>query len=587
MLTLGEVQTLSDAVHTGYREARDVRKLRAELIKRHAGHLYGIGGREDLEFEGSPENLLNLTRLAARAHVVTLAANRPRFLPTTHNPSLRGFANKLGRALDTHSKRINLELTLQRCVLDAFFGLGIAKVFMADMLAVEMESQEWMGVGIPYVGRISLDHFAWDMTAPSFEEASFLADRYRVRYQDVITDEAIEPRVRKKLKRSGPQEIFSAYEEAHAEKLVRPAPNDSAQFEDWLYLADVFVARDQKIYTFAVDENFEFTCEEPLKINDWEGKDTGNYSFLGFGWVPDNTRISSPAANISALDDMINSSYRKLADQAKRQKNIFVGPQSGEDDVVEKWRMAEDGTYFKSDQEIKEVRHDGPNQGVMVLAQQLLQHFNTASGNVIHKLGLGAQADTAKQEAMIGQQSAAADAHDQLEYVRFVREIAVELGSLLWNDNATRIETPLPVPGTPFVTKDIWGGAVSDGRNPQHLAEIEIDIDPYSMRYMAPEQRASMLSQTVAELTQIAPLISASGGDVRAFVKKISEYRNMPELTEVFPVNPPPELAMMLQGGGAQQNGGEYIHKSQSSPSQASMENQQMQTLMAGMSSQN
>ena len=537
---------LRDAVAHHYVQLGDVRKQRDRLLRTAAGSLYPHSRDQDRGLQ----DLLNMMRQAAEAMTLSMAANQPRFLAVPKNINQRPFAEHFERALNAYARQMHLEEILQECVRNAFFGLGIAKVFMSDSVAVEIEADEWMDPGRPFVQSISPHHFVYDTNATDFRFCSFMADRYRVRYEDVVHDKRFSAEARQEMRQQGPQSVHEVEQEEWGSSLDGASHGDS-QFEDYLYLTDVFLPKDSLILTFVCDGAFKFRTEKPIYTQTWEGEEAGPYHFLNLGPVPDKITPSSPAQNLLLLHDLVNSVYRKLKDQAERQKQVWLGD-AGQEDDLRKILDAADGSGLTVAQpeSIKQVRYDGPDQNNFGFVLNALGLFSKQAGNLEAKLGLGAQTGTARQEAMVGNNVSRVEAHYQNQFVKFVRRIAKSLSRLLFEDNVTQIDMSLRVPGTDYEVDDHWLGGIQDGAREGDITDYEVSIDPYSMRYRDPSQRLAELDATVDRMMPAMPLLQQQGVqlNLQHYLKMRAKYSDLPEIEELFEFNQnPPE--QQQQGG--------------------------------------
>ena len=565
------VRRLETSVKQHFKALAPHRKSREKILRAYAGSLYpGRAHRKEI---------INLLRQAVEAQTITLAANNPRCLVTTHDARLRGFAEHMGRAVDRYSARMHLQETLEDFARNAFFGLGIAKVCMSDSSAVVMEADEWMDPGYPACLNVSQDHFVWDSSATEMRGIAFAADRYRVRFQDVVDDVRFDSKVRKALKEKGP-ECFRSQSEGAAS--ISSTDESTEDHEDYLWLADVFLPKDGKIYTFPVDGAFGFTYQTPISEVMWDGSESGPYHYLNLGPVPDNCYPSAPGLALKLLHELVNSNYKKLEDQAKLQKEINLVVSSNVDDG-EKIRKEPNGGYVvvTNANAVIPSRFGGPDQNLFSFTLNAIDQFKVGAGNLENQLGQGAQADTLGQEQMIGAAVGTIKGFFQARFGSAVEKIMREIARLLWQDQLTSIPGSHTIPGTRITVDDSWLGALeedsrptkivkdSDGNEqevPADFDDFDVMIDPYSMRYQSPEQRSGRIRATFQEIVAGAPIFATQGvqPDAMAYLTKLSRYENMPEYLELVTANNPP--VDMGQGGGAgHQAQKEYVHRSVSS----------------------
>jgi hypothetical protein len=561
-LSTKEIERLRNASQENYRLAAPLRKLRAETLKIYAGTDFpGLDGDDYAD-------LVNLMRDSAQAKIYSMAANRPRALVLSHDPSLKAWAKKIGRTLDAYSKRIRLERPLQRCALEAFFGLGIAKVAMIESPHVEAGAAPFARRGKPSVVDCSIDHLCWDLEATDFDLCSFIADRYRVRLSEVVENDKFPASVRAELKERGSEPIMAAQTQDWAESISTSNLTETARFEDWIYLADFYIPSRRCIYTFVVDDEFRIIGDKELAHFDWEGKSTGPYSFLSFGRVPGNTKPSSPAQNLRKQHEFINTIYRKTEDEVEDSKIVFTTPSGSEDDAM----RIRDAVNLQivsvnSNQALTPHQFGGPNQASFGVLVHLLDMYGKRSGNLDQKLGLGPSADTAKQEGMIAAASGASEAADNAEFLGFVREIMVELAGVLWRDATTHLPMTLQIPGAGVSVIDDWFPSSVDGSRRGEFEDYEIDIEPYSLAYKPPSQRAEELRMLWNESMPVWQMMAEQGvqPDFGEYYALQSAYRNAPEIRDIFKFNrPAPPRGPAEEQRGSLKPGGpkEYLHRS-------------------------
>lgn len=550
---------LQDAVTHHYRQLDKLRQSRELYLKSAAGSLYPHG------FEMSEADILNLMKQASEAQALSLAANRPRVLAVAKTRDRMQFAEHYANAINAYAKLMHLEEVLQDCARQAFFCLGVAKVFMADAVPVQIEADEWMDPGQPYVQSLSMNHLAYDTDATDWRYCSFIADRYRVRFEDVVDNPLFSKSSRDRIKTWGPNGRFGEDTESLSDGTGR-----SHEFEDTMYLCDVFLPKDGVIFTFLCDDAFRFD-PHPLAERDWDGSEMGPYRFLNLGPVPDKTTPSSPAQNLLLQHNLVNSLYRKLQNQAVRQKQIVTYDESDED-LATKGTGARDGEWIPvPPNSFEQLRFDGPDQNVFGFMLNAQQQFSKAAGNLEHKLGLAASADTASQQSMIGENVSRMEAFYQGRFVSFTREVVKELARLLFADSTTTIPMTRQIPGTSFTVDAPWRGAVVEGSRLGEFTDYDIDIEPYSMEYRSPQQRLAQIDQQVQMIMPLVPLLMQQGKmlDLNYWLKTRAKYSDMPELEWLITDIPrPPQQER--QGNSHERllpvnNGGEYIHRNVSS----------------------
>lgn len=563
-LSIQELNRLRAALKENYSQAAELRSLRAECIRLYAGTSF-----PDIATDGFAD-YVNKMRQSALAQVISLAAGRPRALVTTHNPDLKAWAKKRSRALDAYAKSLRLERILQRCAFGGFFGLGVAKVAMLDSPVVNLKAAPFMEAGRPGVLDISLDHLCWDMDGADFDCVSFIADRYRVRYQDAINDARFPVSARAELRTLGAEAIGVAHGQDWAENIAKATTNETARFEDWVYFTDVFIQSRQCIYTFGCDSDWNITTG-PLFHLEWHGKPTGPYSFFSLGHVPGSTKPSSPAQNLKSQHNLINTIYRKLRDQIDNCKDVFLALTGQASDTM-RIRSAKDQEIVELDnaQGLKRESLGGPNQTLMGVVYKLEDVYDESSGNLKNRLGLGPSAETLGQEGIISHNAGGVTAYEQGLFADFVSDIYRELLGLLERDSTTTIPMSLTIPGAEAIPiPDNWDRNTVDGARGGDPAEFDVEIDPQSLPYKSSAQMSAECDQLWTQMLPQWQLMAQSGvqPDMATYLDNRARLTNNTFVREMFKFNQPrPDMGPAREPAQSSSNpnkpGGKYTHTS-------------------------
>jgi hypothetical protein len=564
---------LSSALPAHYRQLRGARALRRDLMRDYVGTLFP--GRSDLEDAWSingqdaltKKHILNLTFEAAQAHVMALAANRPRFLCDSKASKHRVFAQHMQRALNRYSARLYLEEVLQEIVRDSFFGLGIGKMCHTDSLATNLEVDYRMDPGQPFFARSSQDHVIWDTNGTCLSNVTFIADRYRVLFDHLTA--RLDGGKKASVKDIGPQRLGDMESEELGENIANKSHYNAEEVEDFIWLSDVYLPAKHKVCTYVVDHEWNLLGDgKPIYETPWTGEEQGPFYFLNMGPVPDHILCTSPGQNQKLLAELVNSQYRKLEEMAALLKVVHAYNAAAEEDA-ERLRAATNGEYVPMTngvENIASIRTDGPDSQLHGFMLDALQQHSRSAGNLIHRLGLGAQADTAAQEGIIGKNVSEIVAFQQKRYESFLRSVARGLARLLFEDQVTEIPGTFEIPNSPqrIVVDDTWMGAgVKDREAP--FGAFDVDIDPFSLQYKSPGERAAFLDQMVTKWMPYMPFMTQLGiqPDIKAYFEEMANLTDTPALKRVFkfdqqPLPPEPAVGQVIGGGGQR----EYIHRS-------------------------
>lgn len=531
-------QRLFTAIEKSYRSLEPFRNVTRQLVAEYAGNSYGHGGQK--------EQLLNLINQTVNAYQLALVANRPRILLSTRHTELNYFAQQFELATNNFIEEIRLEETLKKWVLDAFFCLGIIKVHLADSGPVELESGVLMDPGMPFASNVSLDNWVHDQSATTYSECKFAGDAYRIPYED-LKSSLYDQEAVKDIK---PTTKFFADDEKLA-AISKGNEVDGDEFEPMVDLMDVWVSRDNKIYTFAVDNTQFMQCKgPPVAVMEWDGPEFGPYHLLGFDDVPQNIMPASPASQLTNMSRLVNNIMRKQARRAKNAKVVHCfapGSESGASRVQnagdDSFQMVEQPDLLKS----------LPIGGVDPISMQFLEGvnamFDRMAGNLTAMLGLGAQADTASQESLIHGAVSKKEAGMQYKVVDGTKRLIRDLGYMLWQDKVKVIPGRLPIEGAEGYSVDAtWSPEDREG----DFFDYNFDIDVHSMPYQSPSQRINSLMRILNETVMPgAQMLMSQGGTINfsAIIDTLAELTNEPRLKEWIQfANAPLEPEPGMQG---------------------------------------
>jgi hypothetical protein len=526
------------------------RQTRLDLIKQYVGKKYA---REGTRYE----QIVNLMYQAADIYTMTLTANRPRVKVTSYNPELKGFASRFELAVNNYSKTMGIEQIMEGCVLDAFFSIGIAKVYLADSHVVQLDESTVVDPGKPWVKQISLDDFCFDTKVKRWDEVRFISDSYRVPFHKLREDSLYDQKVVRNLSPDNRHSYIGEGESTVASLTTGHEGVEDDEITPMINLVDVYLPFENKTVTWALDiqgTRWEGQDTPPLVVEDWDGPENpsplviGPYHILGFGDAPDNTMPVSPAINLSGLADLANSLFRKLERQARRQKTYHIFRGSAEKDA-ERQKKVSDGEFVRVEdpQAQQEVRVGGVDQGNLAFSEVVVDKFDRIGGNLPAMGGLGASADTVGQEKIISGQTSKREAKMQYRVVRFARGILTDIGHLMFYDPVLEIPGEFQVPGTNISVPAPWTPEMREGE----FIHYNLEIEPYSMAYRAPSQRAQDIMAYMQNIViPMLPAFQEQGGiaDLQAFNEMMADLMNEPALLEILKFGGTPNNAQPVAG---------------------------------------
>lgn len=528
---------LFKAMEWSYGQLDPFRKLVRGLVEEYAGSGYGHDGAKP-KFE----ILVNLMHQTVDAYTMSLVANRPRVMISTKKDLLRYFARQFETAVNNLIEEIKLEHTLRQCVLDAFFCVGIVKIHMGDSAQVQLEEGFWMDPGTPFASNVSIDNWVHDMSATAYHKVRYAGDCYRLPFEDLKNADLFDQSVVKQLQ---PTSKFLG-EEDRLERISVGYETDQDELEPMIDLMDVWVPRDEKIYTFPMDPTAPFSGKfKPVADMVWDGPEFGPYHILSFNDVPENVMPTSPASHLAGMARLVNNIMRKQSRRARQQKDVVTYTPSAANDA-RKIERSDDLQYVgvTDPNEINVMKIggvDGPNQAFML---GLIEMYDRMAGNLKAMAGLGPQADTFGQEQIIAGAVSKREAQMQYRVVDHAVGVIRDLGYMLWHDAAKVIPGRIPVQGANQYSIDAtWTPEDREG----DFFDYNMDIDLFSMPYQSPTQRVQSLLMVFKEIYgPMAPLIAAQGGQIN--MRKVNEIfadlLNQPHLKEIL------QFTAAVQQGG-------------------------------------
>jgi hypothetical protein len=470
---------------------------------------------------------------------MSLAGNRPRIQLTTQYQELERFRNHFQVGVNNLLREIRVEKSIQAVLQDAFFDIGVARVYLGDSVEVEVEEGLLMDPGLPYVDSINTDNWVVDLTAEKWWEVNFEADWCRLPLDRLKEDPRFDRAVIKqlepsKLRMSGPQ----------GDPLVRSLSWAGEEDLDEPYrmvdLVNVWLPRENAIAIFPTTSDFKFASETPpLAVIPWDGPETGPYKHLTFHDVPYNLLPIAPAKTLLPLSKLANSLWRKMTAQAERQKDVTIVEPGAESDG-RRIKNAKDGdmiTVVNKDR-VGVLSFGGANPMNQQMYLAAKGEFDRMAGNLQAKMSLGPQAATLGQEQLIyagvGKQEAKMLAH----VAGFIEDVVRDLAHLMWVDEALEVPGSFTIDGTDIKVQSNWTPEDREG----NFLDYNFDVDVYSLPRRQPEEMFAQLQGLTEFALKYQDAVAAEGGMVsmQEFFRKASEFLNIPDIRRIIKFDQPP-----------------------------------------------
>jgi hypothetical protein len=524
------------------------REERREAVRQYVGHHWSEEGTEDRV----PVNLLSLYISVIGRNLI---AKNPRVMLSTFDRQHKPAVSAMQSWANQEMKQMRLASTLQRVVLDALFSIGICKVALAT--PADSAGMAWqLPAGQPFAQHVDLDDFVFDIHARSFEQAGFIGHRYRVPLE-VVRDSKIYSKARKDLTASD-DALYNVEGDERIGVLGRGVyAGDSEEFEEFVDLWEVYIPRHKLVYTLADNDLAGATptgtggAVEPLRVQKWLGPDQGPYRMLGYGIVPGNAMPKGPIQDLIDLHESVNGLYRKADRQGQRQKEVLLVAGGAMEDGS-RIQQANDGDIIRSDnpERAKVAGYGGANQSNLQLGIHFKDLFMMLGGNIEMMGGLAPQSKTLGQDQMLQQNASGQVAEMQKATVDFTAGVVESLCWYWWKDPFKVMKVGHSLPGLPdmSITRQV-GPKQRMGR----FEDLQIEIDPYSMQHSTPQGRLAALNQVVQQtIMPMMQLLQQQGisFDLNAYLKKVAEYLDMPDLADIISIQEPPAPAGGQGGDG-------------------------------------
>ena len=517
-----KLSKLNDAVKHMRDRLKPFREKRKEFISEYVGMHYGDQGV-------AWKRPVNMMELAVTTYARQLAARNPAVLVTTDVPVLKPNAYKLELAMNHLLPEMDLKTTIQHAVVDAFFGVAIAEVglnYHKDY-AVDGFTHD---PGEPYCELISLDDFVFDMNATRWNQMSFCGHRYRMPLEWAKTNQMFDEKARKDLKKTSSHEKDTG----KASELSGEYKEED-EYKEFVEIWAMWLPCDERRIHVVWEADSE-GGKKAIVLSDrvWDGPADGPYHILGFSHVPDNVIPLPQAATMHDLNMALNRVFRKLVNQAERQKTIVAVTGNPEDaDAIKKANDGE-GVFIKDMEAVKEIKFGGVDGPSALFATQLQQTTSYMEGNIDLLGGLSPQSETAAQDKMLNE-----NANVRVQFMRdkvmdFSEGIIHDLAWYLFTDPL--IEVPITMRLEGF--EDIWipSSFTPEDREGDFLS-YNFRIAPHSMRHQSPEERFAALSDIwVNHILPAAPLMQMQGmaPNIDEFLRVVSKYKDLPEIKDLI-----------------------------------------------------
>lgn len=515
------------------------RRKRTETLR----VMYGAHWNQDAVRKRQPMNMLELT---FRIWIRNLIARNPSVVANAKRPELKPLSRTFSLVMSDVIREIELKNSLEECAGDAIMSsLGVMKVGITEKRLGEAAGFRH-DAGYPFADAVDLDDLVLDMAANRWEAMDFVGNRYVLPF-----DEARESKLFAKSIKPNHRQM-SPYDERGNEQAfdiprVASGWDDDRDAFDKIRMWDVWVPREGVVFTYECGED-GLPVGDPVREVDWDGPEIGPYHCLTFGKGKGLMRLP-PIASLRDLNDAINSTYRKLMQQANRQKTVTT-VQAGAEKDAERVVNANDGETIRVDnpQGIKEMKFGGVEPATLNFGILLADKYSYMAGNLDSQGGLGQAGDTLGQEELLRASASQTIEDMQASMVGFTKTVTESLASWVFYDPSAvyRVMKPLGNSGIEIPVE-----LRPKDRDESAWLELSFDIRPVSMQDQGNAQRLRGLVNAWEKIiVPGAAMIQQQGMmvDVKAMLDNVAQLSGTDEIGSLL--RPMPQAPQQQQQDG-------------------------------------
>lgn len=509
---------LKDAVESARKELEPFRNELEQALRSYAGPHYGANG-------GSSRPV-NMLALAVDGLLQQLSSRAPQVLCRTHRRELRSQAVEMELVLNEVLKTIGFEEEHRMWVLSAIFSVGILQLGLrvADRPMVDDEELPQTEL---FVEAIPFDDFVYDTMARRWGsgQVSFWGHRFTMKLEKAKNTPEFSKTARQSLQ---------SLEKVSGTASISGGEKKPRGVSDVVELWQAYVPEDNSIVVFSMDGN------EPLQTIEWTGPKTGPYHLIGFNPVLNNVMPLPPVANWIDLDELENLLWRKLGNQASRQKTIGITDNANVQDGQQVIKTGDgDVIAVGNPGAFKEASFGGVNQQTLGFALSVKNMADFMMGNLSAQMGLSPAADTLGQEQLIRQAANVRIASMQGTLLTATEKVLRDIAWWIQTHPMMEFNITRRLPGVNIDLQLSWPfrddgfGNEIDVRAGTPV-DWSINIVPYSMTAVTPGQRAELLRRLWVQ--DILPAVQLGlQPNISKYFDTLAQLLDLPELREIVP----------------------------------------------------
>jgi hypothetical protein len=523
----GDERTMSrlqNAIAQSYRGLRPFRSNRVSAIADMLGSHYAGSGKD------VPVPFLEL---AVYTYARYLVANNPAVLVTTEHRTLKPEAYLFEAVLNMRNREMRINETLYKAVVDAMFCMGIVKTGIT-LTQEQADADTTYDLTEPFAEIVYLDDWVHDMRAREYSAIQFSGNRYRLPLEMAQEMDIFDKKVRSELV-ADEESGFNPTGDEKAESLSQDDSLGMEEYKDHVELWDIWLPQEGMLVTLpACGQGEDIISTKPLRTVEWDGPESGPFHILMFNHVPGNMMPLAPVMTWRELHTHANILFRKMMDQAERQKTLGLFPEGGEG-VATRIREASDGELIavNQPQSVVEQNFGGVSQTLVasfLAVKDLISYF---AGNLDLLSGLSPQSETLGQDKLLTQANSRKISHMQEQVVSWTEGIVRSIAWYEWTDPLLDRSVSVPVKGTDIILSKALTAETREG----NWLDYKLNITPYSMHPKSPGERLQAIQVVFRQFVgPFMPLLEKQGIsiDFENLLRTIGRLLDMDELEDML-----------------------------------------------------
>jgi hypothetical protein len=386
---------------------------------------------------------------------------------------------------------IGLSATLSTAVISSFFKEGIVELHRAES---PVTSNNWMVEGRPFVSNIPWNDFGEDMTATHQSKVQFQYHFFDLPWDVLHNTPSFDRDVLNKMRLD--EKHGYSYAEGRDSEDARTAfgftPNRERLAFDTVRLVAVWVPslKTRFFWPYRMDT-------PPLLELQLDDRD-GPYRKCVLNEIPDNIMACSQAESLEILDDLHNSSWRKIASMINATRDLLLYEKGSQEDA-ENIRTAQHGkTIAVGDiDSIRKESFGGVSKNLAAASIMTSQWYDRMDNNLPVRAGLQSQAGTATEAELQAQAGGVAANFAMQKILEFYSSVGEGLRRMLWNDQSMSRDSSYEHPSLPgYKMRAPWRPGVRHG----NLDDYSTKVMAYTIAYQSP---AAKIAKTLGYIERL------------------------------------------------------------------------------------